>query len=141
MSNVQKNCEACGDLISVRLADHKRGWGRFCDKRCAAAHKSGERPRSISAYHASCVTGGWAYDRFHEFTAKYPGGKPPRAPKIKDQIGKRVKVEPIYHSPSACRDCGEPINGPGLCWKCEDHRECMDAVELGWDGHKAWSGK
>ena len=132
---VKKNCEACGDLIAVRLADHKRGWGRFCDKRCAAAHKSGERPSSISKYHASCVTGGWAFDRYHEFQAAYPDGKPPKAPRIKDQVG-RVKIKPIYHSPATCRECGTAINGPGLCDDCENHAAAMDAVEDGWDGHK-----
>lgn len=137
MSYVQKNCEACGDLIDVRLADHKRGWGRFCDKRCSAAYKRGERPRSISAYHASCVNGGWAHDRFHEFQEKYPDGKPPKAPKIKDQIGKRAKVTPKYHSPAKCSSCGAHKNdGPGLCFECETEKQALDATEEGWDGHK-----
>jgi hypothetical protein len=69
--------------------------------------------------------------------AKYPDGKPPRAPRIKDQVGK-VKVTPIYHSPAQCRECGTAINGPGLCWKCEDHMAAMDATEQGWDAHKTW---
>jgi hypothetical protein len=49
---VQKNCLACDALISVRVADHKRGWGKFCDKACAAAHKVGMRPRDVNAHHA-----------------------------------------------------------------------------------------
>jgi hypothetical protein len=134
---VKKNCKACGDLIEVRLADHKRGWGNFCDKRCAAAWKGGERPRSINAYHASCVTGGWAYDKFHEFQKKYPEGKPPQAPSIKSQTGRRQKITQRYHSPSKCRTCGENTNGPGDCDICTNHKASLDAIEQGWDGHKA----
>lgn len=36
------NCENCGRPKTVRLADRKRGWGRFCDKSCKA-HKQAER--------------------------------------------------------------------------------------------------
>ena len=46
-SMVQKECKACGCPIEVRLADHKRGWGNFCDKSCAAAYKVGKRPGKI----------------------------------------------------------------------------------------------
>lgn len=136
MSALQKNCEACGDIITVRLADHKRGWGRFCDKACAAAHKCGQRPRDVNAHHAK--SSGWALDRFQIFSAKYPDAQPPKAPPIKSQIGK-VKVTPVYHSPASCRRCGEVINGPGLCAKCDDHLEGMNAIESGWDGHKVWT--
>lgn len=132
--DVQKNCKACGDLIAVRLADHKRGWGNFCDKACAAAHKCGQRPGDVNAYHAKFSA--WAAERLAHFTAIYPTGKPPVAPKIRAQAG-RVKITPTYHSPASCRECGEPTNGPGLCWKCEAHQDAMDATEAGWDGHKS----
>lgn len=134
---IEKNCEACGDLIHVRLADHKRGWGRFCDKRCKAAHAMGERPSGINDYHASCVTGGWAYDRYHEFQKRYPDGIPPKAKPLSEQVSKsKRKVTPKYHSPSHCRKCGEKINGPGLCGACDDHEYEMSQSEAGWDGHK-----
>lgn len=139
MATVQKNCLACGDLIDVRLADHKRGWGRFCDKSCSAAHKCGQRPGDVNAYHAECHPFGWAADKMKDFAAKYgEGNKPPVAPKIKAQIG-RVKIKPKYHSPCKCRECGADVNGPGLCWECEADRDSMDATEAGWDGHKVWS--
>ena len=133
--DVQKNCLACGDLITVRLADHKRGWGKFCDKSCAAAHKTGQRPGDVNAYHAKCQGGyGWAAERLAYFAATYPDGKPPTAPKIKEQVGKQ-KVVPIYHSPAKCRECGTDINGPGLCDDCEAKNE----TGLGWDAHKEWT--
>lgn len=132
---VQKNCLACGDLISVRVADHKRGWGKFCNKACAAAYKCGQRPRDVNAHHAKFSF--WAKERMEHFAAIYGGEKPPVAPGIKSQIGK-VKVRPIYHSPAECRVCGKPINGPGLCENCDAEEMAMSALEEGWDGHKAW---
>lgn len=135
-STVQKNCLACGDLITVRLADHKRGWGKFCDKACSAAHKCGQRPRDVNAFHAKKSL--WAADRMRWFATNYGGEKPPMAPRLKDQIGK-VKVVPIYHSPSECRECGKPVNGPGLCFNCDAEHDAMTAMEAGWDGHKVWT--
>lgn len=134
MSTVQKNCAACGDLITVRLADHKRGWGRFCDKACAAAYKCGQRPRDVNAHHAKSSL--WAADRMRAF-AGYRDGKPPLALSIKEQVGK-FKVKPIYHSPADCHSCGTAINGPGICQRCEDEEGAMNANEAGWDGHKGW---
>ncbi len=140
MTHIQKNCEACGDLIEVRLADHKRGWGRFCDKACAAAHKTGQRPRDVNLYHAKCQNGhGWAADKLRDFERKYgPNGSPPKAEKVKDQLGKKVKITPLYHSPANCRKCGAAVNGPGLCDDCEIHEEALNDIERGWDGHKYW---
>jgi hypothetical protein len=132
MSTVQKNCKACGDLITVRLADHKRGWGNFCDKACAGAYKTGQRPGDVNAYHAECQGGyGWAAERLAHFAKTYPSGKPPQAPKIKAQVGK-INVVPTYHSPATCWECGAKINGPGICDDCE----AMNEMELGWDAHK-----
>lgn len=135
LMNIQKNCEACGDLISVRLADHKRGWGRFCNKACAGAHKFGQRPRDVNAEHAKKSI--WAKDRFEHFQSLYGDGKRPKAPTAKDQVGK-VKVKPIYHSPSYCRICGTPMNGLGLCSSCDDEQTTLNDMETGWDGHKVW---
>jgi hypothetical protein len=132
MTTVQKNCLACGDLIFVRLADHRRGWGKFCDKACAAAHKCGQRPRDVKAYHAKFSA--WASDRMTHFRATYGDGKPPTAASIKAQVGK-VKVVPIYHSPCKCRECGTPIDGPGLCDDCEIEND----FDMGWDAHKEWT--
>ena len=125
---VQKNCAACGTLISVRLADHKRGWGKFCDKACAAAYKCGQRPRDVNAHHAKSSSWAASCLETRDLT---------KAPTIKGQVG-RVKVKAIYHSPAHCRDCGESINGPGLCLRCEMYAEGLDATEVGWGGHKVW---
>ena len=42
MSCVEVTCEraSCGKHFSVRTADRKRGWGRFCSKSCKAAQQS-----------------------------------------------------------------------------------------------------
>ena len=39
---IQKKCATCGDTMTVRLADHERGWGKFCSKSCKAK-KQGPR--------------------------------------------------------------------------------------------------
>lgn len=133
--NIQKNCAACGEIISVRLADHKRGWGRFCDKECAATYKNGNRPGSVNKSFAKHSP--WASRKLAERAERYGGEAPPKAPSIKEQIGHKPKVRPVYHSPSNCRKCGVPINGPGLCDECDMHEEAMAADEAGWDGHKS----
>lgn len=33
---IEKKCERCREPIRVRVADHKRGWGRYCSKSCKA---------------------------------------------------------------------------------------------------------
>lgn len=139
MTYVTKNCAACGDIIEVRLADHKRGWGLFCDKACSGAYKCGQRPSDVNTHHADCQGGhGWAADKLADFAKKYgPDGRPPKAPRLKDQVG-RVRVKPAYHSPAKCRECGAEINGAGLCRDCEANEQAMDAMERGWDGHKVW---
>ncbi len=30
------NCKNCGILFTARVADRKRGWGKYCDKSCKA---------------------------------------------------------------------------------------------------------
>lgn len=130
---VEKNCLACDALIAVRLADHKRGWGKFCDKACKAAHSVGMRPRDVNAHHAKFSP--WARACMSLRDAKGITGQWPRAARIKDQVGK-VKVRPIYHSPASCRSCGIAINGPGLCDECEFNEAGLWANEAGWDGHK-----
>lgn len=138
IKTIQKNCEACGDIINVRIADHKRGWGRFCDKACSAAYKCGQRPRDVNKHHADYQKGyGWAAAKLSDFARKYADGKPPKAPSVKSQIG-RVKINHTYHSPAICRKCGEKTNGPGICDDCEVYEQEMDAAEAGWDGHKQW---
>lgn len=141
MSKVQKNCKACGDIIEVRLADHRRGWGNFCDKACSAAYKCGQRPKDVNSYHAKFSS--WASNCLRTFDAKYGiGNLPPQAPSIQSQVGK-VKVKHKLHSPAptkGCRSCGDEFKGYGsLCDKCEMHEDAMSDMEAGWDGHKVWT--
>lgn len=37
---VVKKCENCPNTFNPRVADVKRGWGRFCSKRCKAINQS-----------------------------------------------------------------------------------------------------
>lgn len=93
MTIINKNCKACGDLIEVRLADHKRGWGNFCDKACSAAYKVGMRPKDVNEYHARCQGGyGWAADMLKKLAEKYGDKQPPKSPSIEEQVG-RVKIK------------------------------------------------
>lgn len=36
-------CPVCGKEFHPRMADVKRGWGRFCSKRCKAIEQNDER--------------------------------------------------------------------------------------------------
>lgn len=35
-ATIEKTCANCKTPMTVRLADHKRGWGKFCSKSCKA---------------------------------------------------------------------------------------------------------
>ena len=37
---IEKKCKGCGKIISVRLADHNRGWGNHCSKSCKASEQT-----------------------------------------------------------------------------------------------------
>ena len=59
-----KNCKCCGKEINVRMADHKRGWGNFCNKSCKAksGRKSNHKKRrhdglSPMKYKTCCICG------------------------------------------------------------------------------------
>lgn len=119
---VEKNCLACGNIINVRLADHKRGWGKFCDKSCAAAHKCGMRPRDVNYYHAKCQGGfGWAAQKLKEFEI-YPDAKPPKAKSIGAQLTmSERKVRPVHYDRSTR----------------ENEMTVGDDEDLSWDAHKS----
>jgi hypothetical protein len=36
---VEVKCKQCGELFMARVADRKRGWGKFCSKSCKATHQ------------------------------------------------------------------------------------------------------
>ena len=46
---IDKKCKHCKADITVRLADHKRGWGNFCSKSCKAKHQE-KRTGQYAAY-------------------------------------------------------------------------------------------
>lgn len=127
---IEKNCKACGNLINVRLADHKRGWGNFCDKSCSAAYKYGHRPRDVNKTHAKYS--GWAATTIASRDVT-------KAKPIKEQVGKNVKVKSKLHSPATirkCIECGDDAT-ERYCIECGIHYSAMDDMENGWDGHKS----
>lgn len=42
---VEVNCKCCGIKFPARVADRKRGWGKFCHKSCAAYWKTHHKRR------------------------------------------------------------------------------------------------
>jgi len=46
---IDKKCKHCSGDITVRLADHKRGWGNFCNKSCKAKYQE-KRNGQYAAY-------------------------------------------------------------------------------------------
>ena len=46
---IEKACKNCKSTITVRLADHNRGWGNFCNKSCKAKHQE-KKNGQYSAY-------------------------------------------------------------------------------------------
>jgi hypothetical protein len=46
---IDKKCSNCDANITVRMADHKRGWGKFCNKSCKAKHQE-KRTGQYKAY-------------------------------------------------------------------------------------------
>lgn len=51
----QKKCASCGDQMTVRVADHNRGWGKYCSKSCKAKKQGPrmyDRQRGVTARRA-----------------------------------------------------------------------------------------
>ena len=46
---IDKKCKHCKNTITVRLADHNRGWGNFCNKSCKAKYQE-KRNGQYAAY-------------------------------------------------------------------------------------------
>lgn len=47
-STVEVKCQRCKELFTARVADRKRGWGKFCCKSCKAikqVHSGQYRPQ------------------------------------------------------------------------------------------------
>lgn len=41
MSKMEVKCLSCNGLFMARVSDRKRGWGKFCSKRCKAIKQEG----------------------------------------------------------------------------------------------------
>ncbi len=39
-AQVEVKCKNCRKKFMVRIADRKRGWGKFCSKSCKAKHQA-----------------------------------------------------------------------------------------------------
>lgn len=52
-SKVTKSCKSCKKEMQVRVADVRRGWGKFCSKSCKAkdqVKKSGYQFRKVEVF-------------------------------------------------------------------------------------------
>lgn len=58
------NCEQCGKAKSVRVADRKRGWGRFCSKRCKTVNQDKKRMFEVDdeTLHLEAMEGAEGYE-------------------------------------------------------------------------------
>lgn len=71
-ATVQVKCDQCKSLFTARVADRKRGWGRFCSKSCKAVkqekrtgqHKAYLHRKNASEYCDPAVA---LYDRDGEY--------------------------------------------------------------------------
>lgn len=48
---VEVRCKCCGNPFKARAVDRRRGWGKFCSKRCKAI-KQERRTGQCASYHA-----------------------------------------------------------------------------------------
>ena len=47
----RKHCAWCGKVFYPRVADLKRGWGKFCSKKCKARSQREHQDLSLSELH------------------------------------------------------------------------------------------
>lgn len=70
MQLIEKTCKHCKNSITVRLADHKRGWGNFCNKSCKAKHQE-KRTGQYAAYMNGRGVSNLHPERLKQYTAGY----------------------------------------------------------------------
>lgn len=61
MNMVEVKCKHCKEEFMARLADRKRGWGKFCSKSCKAKHqekRTGQHKRYLSRCNSLDVSDG-----------------------------------------------------------------------------------
>lgn len=54
-STATYKCKCCGAPFEARTADRKRGWARFCSKRCKASTQSHRIGNPVTNYRGSGV--------------------------------------------------------------------------------------
>lgn len=78
---MKKQCKCCGSDILVRVADHNRGWGNFCNKSCKAKlqeKKNGQHAaylagRGVSNLHPERLRGIMTGQRCDAYTRSITG--------------------------------------------------------------------
>jgi hypothetical protein len=119
---IEKNCKHCNSSMTVRLVDHNRGWGNFCDKSCKAKYQTkktgitGPHYKAIGKTVEQMTSGNYAKSMFSDRNK-------PSAPKNGIfRNGSRV----------CCEQCGvwatngvhtnfETSSGDGIEWTCDKH--------------------
>ena len=46
-ATMQKKCKTCKTEFTVRVADHNRGWGKYCSKSCKAKKQASTQVRGL----------------------------------------------------------------------------------------------
>ena len=67
-------CKNCQEPFSARVADRKRGWARFCSKRCKAIHQ--ERRTGQHRNHTRNYLGSGVSKQTYQHYQKEHGGIP-----------------------------------------------------------------
>ena len=103
---IEKKCQNCKAPMQVRLADHERGWGKFCSKSCKAKRQMKMTGIAGPDYRAS----GQSVQQMQN--GKY----------AKSQFKRHDGISPMKHK--KCAQCGEPaVNG--VIWNGEVTWYCM----------------
>lgn len=98
-ATVVVKCQRCKQPFTARVADRKRGWGKFCSKSCKAIRQTQKT--------------GWSG----------PGSGP--RPGSRRKYPRHDGLSPMKHK--VCDTCGGPaingvyLPGGGIEWGCEIH--------------------
>jgi hypothetical protein len=72
---IDKKCKHCSSNITVRLADHNRGWGNFCNKSCKAKYQE-KRNGQHAAYRNGRGVSNLHPERLKDYTDNYDDSHP-----------------------------------------------------------------
>lgn len=76
---VEKKCKKCKQVFYPREADVKRGWGKYCSKRCKAREqeqRTGQHTRYLIINVPKNYMGSGVSKETYEYYAKEYGGNP-----------------------------------------------------------------